>query len=231
MATGMAVQDVDKIGGVSITSKIYSQIRDDIISGELVPGDKLKVDILRESYDAGASPIREALSMLTTEGFVDRIEQRGFRVAAISQSAFDELLKTRCWLEERAIREAIANGDTYWEEQVVIDHHRLKQTARSDEATESNPGWEAMHKRFHMTLISACGSQFLFDFCQQLYDLNIRYRNIAGRKAYPVRDINQEHLAIFEAVVGRDADLAVSLLLAHYESTGSYLHLSLRAET
>ena len=78
-------------------------------------------------------------------------------------------------------------------------------------------------------MISACGSQFLFDFCQQLYDLNIRYRNIAGRKAYPVRDINQEHLAIFEAVVGRDSDLAVSLLLAHYETTGSYLHLSLSA--
>ena len=213
---------------ISITTKIYSQIRDDIISGALKPGDKLKVEILRDNYEAGASPIREALSMLTTEGFVDRMEQRGFRVASVSISAFDELLKTRCWLEEKAIRESIQHGDEAWEERVVLSHHRLKQTPRI-KTGDGGADWETTHKRFHMTLISACGSQFLFDFCSQLYDLNIRYRNIAGQTAYPARDISSEHLHIFEAVIARNADQAVSLLTAHYQGTGGYLKTALQS--
>ncbi|HBV62060.1 MAG TPA: hypothetical protein DEF45_03460, partial [Rhodopirellula sp.] len=63
----------------SMTSRAYGQMKKDIISGRLRPGQKLKIDELRQVYDAGTSPIREALSLLTSDYFVDRIDQRGFR--------------------------------------------------------------------------------------------------------------------------------------------------------
>ncbi|MGI9492376.1 MAG: GntR family transcriptional regulator, partial [Geminicoccaceae bacterium] len=61
------------------------------------------MDELRQAYGSGSSPIREALSLLTSDGLVERVDQRGFRVSLVSAETFDELLTTRCWLEERAL--------------------------------------------------------------------------------------------------------------------------------
>ncbi len=209
----------------SMTQQAYTRLREDIISGQLPPGQKLKIEVLRGIYDVGTSPIREALSLLTSDHFVERIDQRGFKVASVSATEFDELLKTRCWLEEKALRESIAHGESSWEEQVVLAAYRLTRIPRSeaDGHFVSNIEWEKRHKHFHMTLISACRSSYLLKFCDQLYDQNVRYRQVAGKLAYPSRDIAAEHGAICDAVLARDADLASELLIGHYVNTGNFL--------
>jgi DNA-binding GntR family transcriptional regulator len=213
----------------SMTSRAYSKIKHDIISGTLTPGQKLKIETLRKDYDVGTSPIREALSLLTSDHFVERIDQRGFRVAPVSETEFEELLKTRCWLEERAIRESIANATTEWEEQVVLANYRLSRIPRSDSADHfvANADWELAHKHFHQTLISQCGSSLLLKFCGQLYDQNIRYRQLSGSKAYPSRDVAEEHSSICDAVLAKDADLAAKLLVSHYNNTSKFVHREL----
>lgn len=209
----------------SITSQVYAKLRQDIISGVLRPGQKLKIEKLRAQYDAGTSPIREALSLLTSDHMVERLDQRGFTVAGVSEKEFSELLKTRCWLEERALRESIKNGGSAWEEKVVLAAYRLSRVPRSetDYNFTSNAEWEIRHKHFHMTLISACGSSMLLKFCDQLYDQNVRYRQLSGKKAYPTRDITAEHGAICDAALAHDADLAAKLLWEHYDRTGNFL--------
>lgn len=213
---------------VSITSMVYDRLRRDVLTGALKPGAKLKIETLRDRYEAGASPLREALSLLTSEGLVDRIDQRGFRVAEISLAAFEELLTTRCWLEERALTESIRNGGVAWEENLVLAHHRLTRTDRSASGElRTTTAWETAHRAFHMALLSGCGSRPLLGFCEQLYDQNIRYRYIAVSSAYPQRDIADEHRQIFEAAIARNTEEAVSLLLQHYQGTGAYLKESL----
>ncbi|WP_323794591.1 GntR family transcriptional regulator [Nisaea sp.] len=209
----------------SITALAANRIRADILSGFLEPGRKLKISELSERYDVGATPVREALSLLTSDALVERIDQRGFRVALVSKAEFGELLKTRCWLEERALSESIANGDQAWEEALVLAHHHLSRFPRSrgDDGFEANPEWEVRHKRFHIALISACGSSILLRYCEQLYDQNIRYRMIAGTSAYPSRHISEEHEAILNASLDRNVDEAVLLLINHYEKTGRFL--------
>jgi DNA-binding GntR family transcriptional regulator len=218
--------------GGSVTSQVCDHVRHDILNGSLAPGLKLKIEALRDMYGAGASPLREALSLLTSEGLVERLDQRGFRVAGVSVEGFDELLKTRCWVEEKAIRESLAQGDQEWEETIVLAHHRLKRTPRKANAPASeNAEWEAAHKHFHLSLISACGSSLLLGFCERLYDFNIRYRNIAGQTrtgpASNGRSVADEHQGIFDAAIARDADHAVELLLSHYRNTGKELSRAL----
>jgi GntR family carbon starvation induced transcriptional regulator len=215
----------DNGGSESITSQAYARLRADIMSGALEPGRKLKIEELRQRYEVGSSPIREALSLLTSDQFVERIDQRGFRVAQVSLKKFDELLKTRCWLEERALRESIANGAGVWEEQVVLAAYRLSRVPRSEAEDHfvANVEWEQRHKHFHMTLISASQSSILYKFCDQLYDQNIRYRQLSGSTAFPSRDVNSEHGAICDAALARDGDLAVELLVSHYIRTGNFL--------
>lgn len=230
-----AIEPGEAAGGSSssgsMTSQIYTRLRSDIMSGALTPGGKLKIEELRKIYEVGTSPIREALSLLTSDHFVERIDQRGFRVARISAEEFDELLKTRCWLEERALRESIATGGSDWEERVVLSAYRLSRVPRSEDDDQfvANAEWEARHKQFHMTLISASGSSILEKFCDQLYDQNVRYRQLSGTKAYPSRDVAAEHGAICDAALARDADHAAELLMAHYTRTGKFLSDQLRA--
>lgn len=209
----------------SVTAQIYGKARADILTGVLEPGQKLKIDELRQAYGSGSSPIREALSLLTSDGLVERVDQRGFRVSLVSAEAFDELLTTRCWLEERALAESIEHGGKDWEERVVLAEYHLSRTARSTSknAFVANQDWERRHKDFHMALISACGSSILLNFCNQLYDQNVRYRHVAGKVAYPKRDITKEHQAIMQAALDRDVTRAVAGLLKHYRATGAFL--------
>jgi GntR family transcriptional regulator, carbon starvation induced regulator len=209
----------------SATQRTYRTIRAMILEGVLRPGQKLKIGDLKVQIDAGASPIREALSLLTSDILVERIDQRGFRAAPVSQSNFDEILRLRCALEDMALRGSIASGGSDWEERVVLAHHRMVQ-ARRDPAL----AFEDRHKAFHMTILDQCGSPIQLKFCAQLYDLNVRYRNLAGKsQAYVKRNIDDEHKAIFDAVIMRDAEKASAHLIEHYHKTGAFLRASLAA--
>jgi GntR family transcriptional regulator, carbon starvation induced regulator len=212
---------IDDTGGkeASATRSAYLTLRNMILAGALPAGQKLKIEQLRNMLDTGASPVREALSLLTSDMLVERIDQRGFRAAAANKANFDEILALRCTLEDLALRQSIANAKSAWEEHLVIAHHNMKKATGKDTAV-----FEEAHKRFHMALLANSGSPMLERFCAQLYDLNIRYRNLAAHsKTYPHRDIAAEHDAILEAAVNRDADHACSNLLRHYRLTGEYL--------
>ncbi len=200
-------------------------MRDDILAGELTPGDKLRADFLRARYDIGTSPMREALNRLAADGLVVHEDQRGFRVSSISKAELVELIRTRCWLEEIALRESIANGDAAWEEQVLLAFHRLSRVPRSASETSYvvNPEWERLHGDYHRVLIDACGSRWMRGFCQQLNDQTHRYRQIAARVDDPRRDEIDEHKAIMEATIARDTGRATRLLMEHFTRTSDLI--------
>jgi len=203
----------------SATQKTYLELRKLIVVGEIKPGEKLKIEGLRNRLQTGASPIREALSLLTSDNLVERIDQRGFRAATTSRRNFDEILMLRCELEDIALRQSIAARTQEWEEHVVLCHHRLTRITPSvrDE-------FEELHKAFHMALLGNCKGPILMKFCSQLYDLNIRYRYLAGSALdYQRRNITSEHQAIMDAAISGDADIASARLLSHYRKTGAFL--------
>lgn len=207
----------------SLTSLAHSKIRKMVLSGELPPGSRIQIDTLRKTLDIGASPVREALSILSSEQLVVRSEQRGFWAPAISAEDFRVLLDTRCRVEPMAFADAIAHGDSTWEERIVLLQYRLNALDRQANAE----AWEDAHREYHSALISACPSRYLLNFCSQLYDLTVRYRNVARLAAYPARRIEDEHSAISAAALARDTPRAVALLTDHYRTTGQFLYQKL----
>lgn len=73
----------------SATHGCYLTLRNMILTGELLPGQKLKIEQLRGLLNTGASPVREALSLLTSDMLVERIDQRGFRAAPVGKTNFE----------------------------------------------------------------------------------------------------------------------------------------------
>ena len=212
---------IDDTGGKesSATRGAYMTLRDMILTGALPAGQKLKIEQLRGLLNTGASPVREALSLLTSDMLVERIDQRGFRAAPANKANFEEILALRCTLEDLALRQSIAAATPEWEEQLILIHHRMRK-AVGQEVTI----FEDAHKAFHMALLANSGSPMLARYCAQLSDLNIRYRNLAASGSkYQSRDIAAEHQEILDAAIQCDADRASACLLKHYRLTGEYL--------
>lgn len=209
----------------SLAQLAYKRIRGDILQGELKPEEKLKIHALRLRYGTGASPLREALSQLTADGLVTRVEKRGFRVARANNDDLDELVQARCWIESQALRESMEHARPAWQHAVVIAIFELTRTPRSlgnGKEFLSNPEWERLHKRFHMALISGCGNRIVMDLCDQFYDRAVRYRALSIAR-YPTRDVPSEHQELADAALDRDPEKAVALLNAHYRRTATLL--------
>ncbi|WP_171179549.1 GntR family transcriptional regulator [Ruegeria sp. HKCCD8929] len=203
----------------SATHGAYRKLRKMILTGELPAGQKLKIEQLRGLLNTGASPVREALSLLTSDMLVERIDQRGFRAAPVSKANFEEILLLRCSLEETALRASIGNADAHWEDKLVLRHHHMRRASQQGTAN-----FEDAHKAFHMALLSNSGLPMLLRYCSQLYDLNIRYRYLAADgPTYKERNIAAEHQEILDAALDRDADATTRLLVSHYRRTGEYL--------
>lgn len=208
----------DKTQVSSATQGAYLALRKLIVAGDLKPGEKLKIETLRDLLNIGASPIREALSLLTSDNLVERLDQRGFRAAPINRANFDEILALRCELEDMALRKSLENRTEAWEETVVLSHHRMVRAQ-----TKDTGDFEDLHKDFHMTLLANCDWPILQKFCSQLYDLNIRYRYVAAKATnYQSRDVSSEHAAILDAIIAQDAKAASENLIGHYNKTGEY---------
>lgn len=207
----------------TLASSVYQQLRDDLLRGALASETKLRVEWVVSRYGAGASPVREALNRLAAEGLLGRHDQRGFFLMPVSAAELEELTRTRCWLEERALRESIAHRTAEWEEQLVLALHRLARAERrlpEDPAT-NNPEWEKLHRAFHRALIAACRSHWLIGFCDQLSDQASRYRLISQNAPGTGRDDLGEHRMIAERTLDGDADGAVEALLSHYRLTAA----------
>ena len=207
----------------TLASSVYHQLREDLLRGALQADGKLRVEWVVSRYGAGASPVREALNRLAAEGLLGRHDQRGFFLMPVSAAELEELTRTRCWLEERALRETIANRTAEWEEQLVLALHRLARAERRlpDDPSTNNPEWETLHRAFHRALIAGCRSHWLVGFCDQLSDQASRYRLISQRAPGTERDEIGEHRTIAERALDGDADGAVEALLSPYRLTAA----------
>lgn len=205
----------------TLATVAYNRMRQDLIDGVFDLEAKLRIRLLCERYGIGLNPIREALNRLSSEGLVVQTDQRGFKVAELSIRDLEELTKARCWLDGLALRESITRGGEDWEEGVLLAYHRLSRLPRylESEPTTRNPAWGQAHQAFHASLLSACGTKWIEDFCNQMFDAAERYRHAARIASSTNRKDLDEHRAIMEAAVARKADLAVELLHKHFQMT------------
>jgi len=206
----------------TMASQLADSVRDDIVNGKFPPGARLNLSDLSKHYAAGVNPLREALSRLSTTGFIKAEDQRGFRVSEISREELIDTQRIRIELECMALREAIANGDVNWESEIVASHHRMSRIQSTPEGgrLSLNTDWETCHYDFHAALLSACESKWLMLFIRTLFECSTRYRMALLLSTRPMkRDVADEHQSLMSAVLDRDADQACALLATHFGET------------
>ena len=209
-------------------SQLAESLKAAILTGTLVPGQKLALDRLREAQGVSLSPLREAVSRLVPTGLVQMEDQRGYRVSPVSPENLREILVLRRVLETSALAESLRNGDVEWESAVMGSAHRAKRTASDHDAPQPQALAEA-HRDLHMALIARCGMPMLTALCGRHLDLFARYVTLfaPGHRTAPAQVETLGALA--RAAVARDTATAIHLLTRHIDSSGAAIAAGMAA--
>ena len=199
-------------------AKVLYHLKQDILTGFFVAGYKLKMSELKERYQVGVNPLREALSQLVVMQLVQVQDQRGYRVCPVTQAELVDIYDTRAHIESLCVGLAIERGDDAWEAGIVAAAYRLQSNAGLLKADGDLQAWEKLHQQFHYAIVKGCGSEELLRVRLDLYEKASRYRNLwlqhnAGHGAF---DVNQmEHEQLVSAILARDLVSAKNLISKH----------------
>ncbi len=201
----------------TLTNQVMEMIRQDILLGELAPGQKLVVADLKSRYDVGASPIREALVQLSWKKYVNFTPQKGCWVAPVSIVELEDLFETNLVLSKVLLKRAIENGDESWELNILTSFHKLCRINPA-EADVDLSEWEERHSQFHLALLEGSYSPVMLDLYREVYEQIERYRHIwvCRNRHYEERyHDNGEHEAMMKALLSRNSEQALALLDEH----------------
>jgi len=209
----------------TLAKRAYQSLRRDIVHGRWPPGSKLKLEALVQHYEIGMSPLREALARLAGDQLVKIEDQRGFWVAPLSLEELDDISRVRNLIETEALRLSIERGDAPWELRVRSAYEALS-TIENDVLVRERSApqdmidtWEECNRQFHYALISACDSPWLIKLQELLFHQAERYRRVSLSTSRGKRFVQDEHQAIFEATLERNALRACRLTHDHLMRT------------
>jgi DNA-binding GntR family transcriptional regulator len=196
--------------------EVRRRIRWDILAGRRAPGSRLRYPDLCESYGASIGVVRKALVALSGQGLVRSGRQEGHIVTPLSQDDLSELVAARLMVEPSVLRSAIALGDVRWEARVIASHHALARTPKfgDEDPTRATDEWSARHTAFHDALFSGCRNPRMMSMTRSLAAEACLY----WRWAVPLEsagEVADQHEALLEAAMARDADLAAERLSKH----------------
>lgn len=196
-------------------------LRADILAGILPPATPLRLRMLADRYNIGATPLREALSRLAAQGVVVAEGQRGFSVPPVTRAHLLDITQSRQLVEPEALRLAMQHGDAAWEDEIVASFHLLKREL--ERRVSSSEAWldayEAKHHRFHRALIAACPLVAVKAFCDALYEQKTRYRRVLKSVGLLAGRAVEVHEELMQLTLARDADRAPAALAQHIGTT------------
>ncbi len=199
----------------SVGEATYRRIRTDILFGRLAPGEKLRLERMKDAYGASISTLRELLTRLTSEGLIVAEGLRGFQVAPVSAADLREVADMRLLLECHALKASFENGELEWEGRVVAAHHKLSLLEKRMQGGDRSQTelWKRYDREFHHALISACDSTALLETHAAIYDKYLRYQMVAVIFRGDVAV--EEHRQLLQAALARDWPTAHAVLVRH----------------
>ncbi|RYU08845.1 GntR family transcriptional regulator [Nocardioides iriomotensis] len=199
------------------SARIAGRLRDEILRGDLRPGDRIRQEEVAERFGASRLPVREALRILEAEGLTEHETHKGARVPRLSQHEVEVIYQMRERLEPLALAESIAaltDGD-------VARIEEVQQHIEADGDGIDVARFLELDREFHMATYSACAIDPLMSNVRRLWNSTQHYRRAFVALSGPGRMwvVNAEHRLILDAVERRDPVDAERYLSGHIRRT------------
>ncbi|GAA0403597.1 GntR family transcriptional regulator [Microbispora corallina] len=198
---------------VPLRESVFEALLELIISTQLKPGQHLVENELAELLGVSRQPVREALQLLSGEGWVDLHPGQGAFVHSPSAEEADQLLAVRALLETESARLAARNAD---EKGVARLRDLCAQGLAAVEADDVDTA-VTLNSKLHATVVELSGNAVLGDLAAQV-SRRVRWYHtpVARRRG---RTSWEEHEALIDAIAAHDADRAAELMKRHTEQT------------
>jgi DNA-binding GntR family transcriptional regulator len=195
-------------------TRVADALRDAIVDGEFAPNQRLVEADLSERFGASRGSVRTALLQLTSEGLVERVQNRGARVRAVSLTEAIEITEVRMVLEGLCAAKAA-------ERLTDDDRERLRGVGTAmQEAVASGDllGYSELNQQLHELIRTLGGQATAQAILERLRGQNVRHQfRLAmhpGRAAVSL----PQHLEIIDALCAGDPDAAETAVRRHLRS-------------
>jgi len=212
------------LGGMARDSKadqMYSVLRDEILTGELRPGDSLSVLKIADRFGASRTPVRDAFIRLESDGLVSLIDRQGARVSPISIRGVRDLFEMRIMLEGRATQQVAeaAEHDSKIREVFADLTAAFQNVADRSPSPERRDRFYELAEAYDQAVISHTRNEHLSRMIADLRPHSARLRIIAHSHPDRLEVSLKEHLAMCSAIVDHDATAAVAACTEHLTQT------------
>lgn len=195
---------------------VTASLREAILQGYFEPGEKLDQDLIAEELKVSRTPVREALKVLESEGFVEIRPHRGAFIPKVSHQDIHDVYEIRKLLEAEVVRQV-----TPVIPDSVLDE--LERALKEDQAG-IDAGDSTQHfthdSHFHETILAFVENELLKDVLASLGNRIVRVRRFALLQPGPhLIESYSEHCVIIEAMRKRDSEAAAEGMRVHLEKS------------
>jgi DNA-binding GntR family transcriptional regulator len=175
-------------------------IADMIVTGELVPGEKLDEISLAARFDVSRTPVREALRELGAMGLIGREPNRSAVVTRIEEAHLHSMFEAMAELEGICARLS-AERMTAEEREKLENEHRESQALVESGAQED---YAAHNIRFHTRLYRGAHNDHLYEMATQTRARLAPFRRAQFRLSGRLERSFEEHARIVAAILAGD---------------------------
>lgn len=200
-----------------LSDEVAEYVRELIVSGQLKPGEFIRPEVVAEEVGVSATPSREGLLSLQSEGLLRVEPRRGFVVAPLSGSDIEDVFTGQALLGgELAARATtrLADEDIDALESIQADLESAAQRGEGDEV-------ERLNHEFHRAIYRAADSPKLAWMLSSSLSYAPR-RFFASVAGWPQASAD-DHRAIIASLRRRDADAARAAMAEHIRNAGQLL--------
>jgi DNA-binding GntR family transcriptional regulator len=198
----------------NLTERIYQQLKQDIFSFRLLPGDRFTENEIADRVAASRTPVREALTRLQREGFVDVSFRSGWQVKPFDFRQFEQLYDVRIVLEMAAVKRLCE-----MEPAPNLDDLKCIWLVDVADRLQHGPSVCALDERFHEQLVEATGNVEMARIHHDVTERLRIVRRIDFTKTYRVEATYEEHGKIMRTIIERRSEDAQRLLKTHIEAS------------
>ncbi|MCX4562051.1 GntR family transcriptional regulator [Streptomyces phaeochromogenes] len=200
----------------SVRGQILDALRAALVAGELAPGEVYSAPALGENFGVSATPVREAMQQLATEGAVEVVPNRGFRVVERGARELAELAEIRGLIEAPVmLRLARALPADDWEDLRPLAEETARAAAVGCRAT-----YAEADRAFHRAILALAGNEQLVRIADELHrraQWPLGGSPTARARLELMADAAQ-HLALLDALSAQDLSAVDALLREHFVS-------------
>ena len=212
----------------NLSSSIVAALKEQIIHWHYPPEHRLTEVELCKQFNVSRSPVREALRILASDGFVKKLANRAYVVRQYNISEIEDLYEVRLALELYAVDRLATNGPIKKDDKE--DLARLKRTWTellngSSKKAEELAGLDTL---FHETLAHAVENKLLLRHLRAINERLMVFRMIDFDKADRAESTCRQHLEILKRIAAKDAPGARAAMQHNIEEGRNNVHTAIK---